>query len=139
VTSIARSRNEGDGVARRTIRTERWRTRWAATDVSSRRELWDPLHSGGQPQLHYTTTNVGEAMPGLLTPLTWSVRRAQPSCRQSGNGVFAIFSGRGAMQAPPAFRLPLWIRCCCSPRRQPGPEGALSAASVFRHLPWPIL
>lgn len=32
-----------------------------------------PLHSVANPSWYYTTTNVGEAMPGVVTPLTWSV------------------------------------------------------------------
>ena len=35
----------------------------------------NPLHEGGPPDAHWTTTNVGEAMPGVLTPLSWSVWR----------------------------------------------------------------
>lgn len=38
-------------------------------------EAWNPLHEGAPPDSHWTTTNVGEAMPGVLTPLSWSVWR----------------------------------------------------------------
>jgi rifampicin phosphotransferase len=38
-------------------------------------ESWNPLHEGGPVDSHWTTTNVGEAMPGVLTPLSWSVWR----------------------------------------------------------------
>jgi phosphohistidine swiveling domain-containing protein len=33
---------------------------------------WDPLHSPSAPATYWTTTNVGEAIPGLQTPLSWS-------------------------------------------------------------------
>jgi pyruvate,water dikinase len=36
-------------------------------------EAWDVLHSPGEPDQHWTTDNVGEAAPGVLTPLSWSV------------------------------------------------------------------
>ena len=36
-------------------------------------DLRDPLNSGCSPRLHYSTTNVGEAMPGVCTPLTWTL------------------------------------------------------------------
>lgn len=32
----------------------------------------DPLHGRTPPELHWTTTNVGEGLPGVLTPLTWT-------------------------------------------------------------------
>jgi pyruvate,water dikinase len=38
-------------------------------------EAWNPLHEGAPQGSHWTTTNVGEAMPGVLTPLSWSVWR----------------------------------------------------------------
>lgn len=40
-----------------------------------RPEDWNPLHDGAPADSHWTTTNVGEAMPGVLTPLSWSVWR----------------------------------------------------------------
>jgi pyruvate,water dikinase len=36
-------------------------------------EAWDPLHDPGGPDEHWSTDNVGEAMPGVLSPLGWSV------------------------------------------------------------------
>lgn len=35
-------------------------------------EAWDPLHAFSRPDEHWTRTNVGEAMPGVLTPLGWT-------------------------------------------------------------------
>ena len=31
---------------------------------------WDPLHDPGAAHLHWSTDNVGEAAPGVLTPLS---------------------------------------------------------------------
>ena len=36
-------------------------------------ELRDPLHGPTDPNLHWTTTNVGEAAPGVQTPLSWTL------------------------------------------------------------------
>jgi len=33
----------------------------------------DPLHCPGSPTTHWTTDNVGEAMPGVASPLGWSI------------------------------------------------------------------
>ncbi|MDT7776017.1 MAG: rifampicin phosphotransferase [Pseudonocardiales bacterium] len=36
-------------------------------------EAWDTLHDPGSPDEHWSTDNVGEAAPGVLTPLSWSM------------------------------------------------------------------
>jgi len=36
-------------------------------------QAWDPLHSASAQDLHWTASNSGEAMPGVLTPLSWSM------------------------------------------------------------------
>ena len=33
----------------------------------------DPVHSTTAPDSHWTTTNIGEGMPGVQTPLSWSI------------------------------------------------------------------
>jgi rifampicin phosphotransferase len=43
-------------------------TRLAAAEPDD----WDPLHSHSEPHEYWTRTNLAEAMPGVLTPLTWS-------------------------------------------------------------------
>lgn len=42
---------------------------------------WDPLHTWSDGVPNWTTTNIGEAMPGVMTPLGWTLW----SC---GEGVF---------------------------------------------------
>jgi pyruvate,water dikinase len=39
---------------------------------SSRPEAWDPLHSESPPDAYWSTSNFGEAMPGVMTPLGWT-------------------------------------------------------------------
>jgi pyruvate,water dikinase len=36
-------------------------------------DSWDPLHNYSAPNLHWSTDNLGEAAPGVLTPLGWSL------------------------------------------------------------------
>jgi rifampicin phosphotransferase len=48
-----------------------------ATDhVIDPTDFWDPLHNHSAPDLHWSTDNLGEAAPGVLTPLGWSLWRA---------------------------------------------------------------
>src|ERR1700677_3820443 len=36
-------------------------------------DAWDPLHQPGTAESHWSTVNVGEALPGIATPLGWSI------------------------------------------------------------------
>jgi pyruvate,water dikinase len=36
-------------------------------------EAWDTLHDPGPEAAHWSTDNVGEAAPGVLTPFSWSI------------------------------------------------------------------
>src|SRR5260370_23438116 len=38
-------------------------------------EAWDVLHEPDTADGHWSTDNVGEAAPGVLTPLSWSIWR----------------------------------------------------------------
>src|SRR2546428_12194667 len=38
-------------------------------------EAWDVLHEPDTTDGHWSTDNVGEAAPGVLTPLSWSIWR----------------------------------------------------------------
>jgi phosphohistidine swiveling domain-containing protein len=79
---------------------------------------WDPLHSTGAPDLHWSTDNIGEGVPGVLTPLgySWWPEAIEASARAAGYrmGVLSrrerrrspddrlvvrAFFGRAAMQA----------------------------------------
>lgn len=81
------------------------------------RDTWDPLHNVADPDVYWTTGNVGEALPGVLTPLTWTIwHAAETMAREMGYrmGAFSrrervvpaeherfiqVFYGRVAMQA----------------------------------------
>jgi pyruvate,water dikinase len=54
---------------------------------------WDPLHEWSPPDLHWTTTNVSENLPGVPTPLTWTVwRRATEVAQREAGYALGIYS-----------------------------------------------
>jgi rifampicin phosphotransferase len=81
-------------------------------------DSWDPLHNHSAPDLHWSTDNLGEAAPGVLTPLGWSLwgsvgeRASREALYQLGaldgterlapdnpdDRILRIFFGRVAMQ-----------------------------------------
>jgi phosphohistidine swiveling domain-containing protein len=82
--------------------------------VMDQTEVFDPLHQPGGPDEHWSTDNVGEAMPGVLSPLGASIWETVANNMLSGIayglGVFSVaerdtphryfrvFYGRGALQ-----------------------------------------
>ncbi len=75
---------------------------------------FDPLHQPGGPHEHWSTDNVGEAMPGVLSPLgasvwdtvansmlggvAWSLGVFSAAERDQPHRYFRLFYGRGALQ-----------------------------------------
>ena len=108
--------------------------------------LSDPLHSRSSPDSHWSTTNVGEAMPGVLTPLGWTVwsRGVERASRQvfyrlgvlsrheaevpssEEDRVISVFYGRVATRAD------FW---CLMGDRLPGSSGSKVAEQVFATVP----
>jgi pyruvate,water dikinase len=106
----------------------------------------DPLHGTSDPDWMWTTTNIGEAMPGVLTPLGYTVwsaiaERATRRCfRALGalphrdvdvptgveDRLIGIFYGR------PAFRVEFF---CRMGDRLPGTSGAAVAQTIFGSVP----
>lgn len=115
-------------------------------DVRDRCDEWDPLMDRSAPDVHWTTSNVGEAMPGILTPLAWSMwGRAGELCLREGGfavGVLSaaerivptniedrlvrIFYGRGAMQVE---------YIALVGERMPGTTPEEAVTSVFGRVP----
>ena len=48
-------------------------TRSQVEAALNRYDDWDPLNTRTDPNLHWATSNMGEAMPGTQTPLSWTV------------------------------------------------------------------
>jgi len=79
---------------------------------------FDPMNGPGAPDEHWSTDNVGEAMPGVLSPLGASVWDSvanhmlgrvahglgvfSAAERDSAHRYFRLFYGRGALQVEPA-------------------------------------
>ncbi|HUR73267.1 MAG TPA: PEP-utilizing enzyme [Sporichthya sp.] len=106
----------------------------------------DPLHGRSRPGSSWTTTNVGEAVPGVQTPLGWSIwgpageeglRRsfhtlgaldrkevAVPSA--SEDRLFSAFYGRIALQLD---------LLCAWADRIPGTSGEAMARQIFTFVP----
>ena len=40
--------------------------------IIGRYDDWDPINQRAEPDCHWTTANVGEALPGVQTPLSWT-------------------------------------------------------------------
>ncbi|HTK66116.1 MAG TPA: PEP-utilizing enzyme [Pseudonocardia sp.] len=109
-------------------------------------ESWNPMHTVSIPGRHWSRGNIGEALPGVLTPLTWSLwevaaeggtraafhalgaattaERAVPTDRSEG--FIRAFHGRGAAQLE---------FLCAMGDRIPGTSGAAIAEQVFGAAP----
>ncbi|MCW3013486.1 MAG: Phosphoenolpyruvate synthase / pyruvate phosphate dikinase [Solirubrobacterales bacterium] len=50
---------------------------------------WDPLHHTSPPTAHWTTTNLGETAPGVLSPLAWTLWRTagESAIRRAGHNL----------------------------------------------------
>jgi pyruvate,water dikinase len=65
-------------------------------------DLTDPLHLPGRPETHWSTVNVGEALPGVCTPLGWSIWSdiGDGMCRDLSYSI-GVFDARERRQPPP--------------------------------------
>ena len=135
-------------------------TREQVSAVIGRHDEWDPLNDDSEPDRHWSTANVGEALPGVMSPLGWTIwaslgdemltqafyemgtlskreRRNPPR----GKGMIRAFYGRIACD-PMLFITP--------GDRIPGTSGRKIAEHVFGDVPddivfaptrrrWPII
>ena len=105
-------------------------------------ESWDTLHDPGSRQSHWSTDNVGEAAPGVLTPLSWSMwgvtgdRMPREVAYRMG-----IFSAADRRDFPPIVR-PFYGRIALRMEylaavgdRMPGANGADMVANMFGRVP----
>jgi phosphohistidine swiveling domain-containing protein len=109
-------------------------------------EPWNPLHTTTEPDVHWTRANVGEAMPGVQTPLSWTVW-AEAVERASRDALFAIGAltrkeravpPRAADRAVRAFygRPALRVDFLTTlGDRMPGTTGEETARNVFGSVP----
>jgi pyruvate,water dikinase len=109
-------------------------------------EDWDPLHTASPPDVHWSSSNFGEAMPGVMTPLGWTF--FGPSAERAGRGALAamgVLSRReAAFPAAPGDRMcnVFFGRAAGSVNllvevgnRLPGTNGAAIAEQIFGAMP----
>ena len=84
-------------------------TVWAAKPKTGtvKNDAWDSLHGYSAPHSHWTTANYGEAMPGVLSPLSWdfwgySVEKAM---RGSFHALGALSSREAEVSPDPNQRI----------------------------------
>ena len=114
----------------------------AAADAG---ESWDVLNDPSDPGLHWTTGNIGEAVPGVQTPLSWSLwgptieagmrlsmrdmgafSHAESTLPPKGRQLCQVFYGRGALSVELLARLG---------DRMPGTTGQQVATGVYGDAP----
>ncbi len=105
-------------------------------------EPWDVLHDPGTPEMHWTTDNVGEAAPGVLTPLSWSLWGSVGD-RMSRDIAYRIgvFSAQDRTDFPPIVR-PFYGRIALQVEylarigdRMPGVTGEDAVRSMLGRVP----
>jgi pyruvate,water dikinase len=108
-------------------------------------ESWDVLTDPSDAGLHWTTGNIGEAVPGVQTPLSWSLwgttieegmrlsmrdmgafSRAESRLPPKGRQLCQAFYGRGALSVELLARLG---------DRMPGTTGQQVATGVYGEAP----
>lgn len=65
-------------------------------------DAWDPLHQPGRDETHWSTVNVGEALPGVATPLGWTIWSdiGDRMCRDLSYAI-GVFDAAERRQPPP--------------------------------------
>jgi pyruvate,water dikinase len=68
---------------------------------------WDPLHHLSPPGAHWTTVNLGETAPGVLTPLAWTLwgTAGESAIRRAGHNLGVLDDNEVRLPAHEADRL----------------------------------
>jgi phosphohistidine swiveling domain-containing protein len=113
-------------------------------------ESWDVLHAMSRPNWHWSRGNIGEALPGVLTPLSWSLWEvaADGSARAAFRAIGAADSAEAVV---PTDRSRRCIRAfygraaaqleflCEMGDRVPGTSASAIAEHVFGEVPQGIV
>jgi pyruvate,water dikinase len=109
-------------------------------------DLWDPLHTSTDSGVHWTRANVGEAMTGVQTPLSWTLwsyaveqasrvslfaigalsRKERATPPQAVDRVIRAFFGRAAIRVDFLTEVG---------DRMPGTTGEQTASAIFGSVP----
>jgi phosphohistidine swiveling domain-containing protein len=106
----------------------------------------DPLHQPGRDESHWSTVNVGEALPGVATPLGWSIWSdiGDRMCRDLSYSI-GVFDSAERRQPPPGpdriitsffGRIAMrseWLATVGD--RMPGTTGAVAIAGMLGEAP----
>lgn len=109
-------------------------------------ESWDPINSPSAPHLHWSTVNAGEAVPGVQTPLSWTMWSdgAELGPRRAAFAVGALTRTESRLPTRVEDRLVrvFYGRCAIQCEvlgllgdRLPGTTGQESVRSVLGHVP----
>jgi hypothetical protein len=105
----------------------------------------DTLHGRSWPQSTWTTTNVGEAIPGVQTPLGWSVwgSAGEEALRRTFGKIGALNRAEVGVPSQPEDRLfslfygriAVHLDLLCEwTDRIPGTSGAAMAKQLFTYV-----
>lgn len=119
-------------------------TQAARADV--RWDSWDNLTSYSAPGVHWSTSNLGEAMPGVQTPLSWSIWETgvEAALREAAFAVGALTARERAIPTRPEdrFILPFFGRPALRVEflamvgdRMPGTTGPDAVRSLLGRVP----
>ncbi len=109
-------------------------------------DAWDPLHLPGRPESHWSTVNVGEALPGVATPLGWSIWSdiGDQMCRDLSYaiGVFDAEERRQPLPGPDRIITPFFGRIAMRTEwlaavgdRMPGTTGEVAIVGMLGEAP----
>lgn len=118
----------------------------SVADVRGRHDEWDPLQSWSDPGEYWTTSSMGEAIPGVATPLCWSLwgNSAEHAARESvyRMGLLTRTERRVPDRMQDRFIQMFYGRAACKVEfqtmigdRMPGTTGERTAVSVFGRVP----
>ena len=111
---------------------------------------WDPLHAASPAGCHWTRANIGEALPGVATPLTWSIWEVGAEIAGRG-GFYALGAATRAESVVPADRDQRFTRAfygrgavrvdflATMGNRIPGTSGAAIAEQLLGNAPAELL
>lgn len=111
---------------------------------------WDPLHAASPAGCHWTRANIGEALPGVATPLTWSIWEVGAEIAGRG-GFYALGAATRAESTVPADRDQRFTRAfygrgavrvdflATMGNRIPGTSGAAIAEQLLGNAPAELL
>jgi phosphohistidine swiveling domain-containing protein len=111
---------------------------------------WDPLHAASPAGCHWTRANIGEALPGVATPLTWSIWEVGAEIAGRG-GFYALGAATRTESMVPADRDQRFTRAfygrgavrvdflATMGNRIPGTSGAAIAEQLLGNAPAELL